>query len=761
MALNRHQEPRTEELMATYLILALKKCISEHGVYVKCWKGSMKLEKLPVCLYVDDLLITNNSEMMNEFEMSDLGLLSYFLGIEFEITKYERETDEELVGPTHYRKIFGCLRYLCNTRPDLSFGVGLISRFMQEPRQSHLLAAKRILRYVQGTIDFGVLFPKGEAEKELELIGYSDSDWCGDKSDRKNNAGGAPISWSSTKELVVALSSCEAEYIAASKTACQAVWLEALMKDLQVENLGKIKLLVDNKSAIDLARHPASHGRSKHIETRFHFLREQLLRRDEQLNGILLKPRRPRAVVLCPTRELSEQVFRVAKSISHHARFRCTMVSGGGRIRPQEDSLNNPIDMVVGTPGRVLQHIEEGNMVYGDIKYLVLDEADTMFDRGFGPDIRKFLGPLKNRASKPDALGFQTILVTATMTKAVQKLIDEEFQGILHLRTSTLHKKISSARHDFIKLSGSENKLEALLQVLEPSLAKGNRVMVFCNTLDSSRAVDHFLDENQISTVNYHGEVPAEQRVENLRKFKSDGDDCPTLVCTDLAARGLDLDVDHVVMFDFPLNSVSIISINIYWHTGSQSTSSFFPPFFLDINWLQLTKYSFSFLFQIDYLHRTGRTARMGAKGKVTSLVTKKDFDLASKIEEAMRKNESLDAITKESVRRDIARTQISEPKGKSKKLVQVSKFKGKSGSRASSRNNGSGMKSGKGSPVKSMKKGINVSKLVKSSSASSLRKASSENKQTSKMVSATKSTNSKLNVVGFRGKNSSSNNRE
>ncbi|KAL2334976.1 hypothetical protein Fmac_016189 [Flemingia macrophylla] len=451
----------------------------------------------------------------------------------------------------------------------------------------------------------------------------------------------------------------------------------------------------------------------------------QLLRRDEQMNGILLKPRRPRAVVLCPTRELSEQVFRVAKSISHHARFRCTMVSGGGRLRPQEDSLNNPIDMVVGTPGRVLQHIEEGNLVYGDIKYLVLDEADTMFDRGFGPDIRKFLGPLKNRSSKPDGLGFQTILVTATMTKAVQKLIDEEFQGIVHLRTSTLHKKISSARHDFIKLSGSENKLEALLQVLEPSLAKGNKVMVFCNTLDSSRAVDHYLAENQISTVNYHGEVPAEQRVENLRKFKSDGDDCPTLVCTDLAARGLDMDVDHVVMFDFPLNS-------------------------------------------IDYLHRTGRTARMGAKGrteilfshvgKVTSLVAKKDLDLARKIEEAIKKNESLEAITKDSVRRD-ARTQITEQKGKSKRLVKVAKVKGKYSSRDGPGNTGSGMKSGKRSPVKSMKKGVNVSKPVKSSSASSSRKAS-VSKQTGKMVSATKSTNSKLHVVGFRGKNSSSNNK-
>ncbi|CAN1802116.1 DEAD-box ATP-dependent RNA helicase 39 [Linum perenne] len=378
----------------------------------------------------------------------------------------------------------------------------------------------------------------------------------------------------------------------------------------------------------------------------------QLIREDEALSGRMMKPNRPRAVVLCPTRELSEQVFRVAKSISHHARFRSTMVSGGGRLRPQEDSLSNPIDMVVGTPGRILQHIEEGNIVYGDIKYVVLDEADTMFDRGFGPDIRKFLAPLKHRASKTDGQGFQTVLVAATMTKGVQSLVDEEFHGIVHLRTSTLHRKVASARHDFIKLAGSENKLEALLQVLEPSLAKGNRVMVFCNTLDSSRAVDHFLSENQLATVNYHGEVPAAQRsaesqflflflkprVENLKKFKSDAGDCPTLVCTDLAARGLDLDVDHVIMFDFPSNSV-------------------------------------------DYLHRTGRTARMGAKGKVTSLVARKDVPLSSRIEEAIRKNESLESLTMDGVRRDKARARITEDKGKSVRLSRASSSdqKGKS----------------------------------------------------------------------------------
>ncbi|CAM8938269.1 unnamed protein product [Rhodiola kirilowii] len=468
----------------------------------------------------------------------------------------------------------------------------------------------------------------------------------------------------------------------------------------------------------------------------------QMLRQDEELSGMTLKPRRPRAVVLCPTRELSEQVFRVAKSISHHARFRSTMVSGGVRLRPQEDSLNGPIDMIVGTPGRVLQHIEEGNMVYGDIKYLVLDEADTMFDRGFGPEIRKFLNPLKSRATKENDPGFQTVLVTATLTTAVQKLLDEEFQGIVHLRTSSLHKKIASARHDFIKLSGGENKLEALLQVLEPSLTKGNKVMVFCNTLNSSRAVDHFLSENQIFTVNYHGEVPADERVENLKKFKTESGDCPTLVCTDLAARGLDLDVDHVIMFDFPLNS-------------------------------------------IDYLHRTGRTARMGAKGKVTSLVSRRDQTLASRIEEAIKKNESLESLSVDHVKRDIVRDRINTVTRKAS-LAKTSTFPSKnnlakpsssrkavsprtselrfgkalsiaskttSGRTPNTRKSASPVASaGKRSPYapkKPFSATSKVSKPGKSYSPSGSRKISNGGGKPTQG----KSSPSKLNVVGFRGK--------
>ncbi|KAK3160557.1 hypothetical protein QOZ80_1BG0061170 [Eleusine coracana subsp. coracana] len=455
----------------------------------------------------------------------------------------------------------------------------------------------------------------------------------------------------------------------------------------------------------------------------------QLLRRDEATLGMSMKPRRPRAVVLCPTRELTEQVYRVAKSISHHARFRSTMVSGGTRIRPQEDSLNMPVDMVVGTPGRILDHIKDGNMVYGDIKYLVLDEADTMFDQGFGPDIRKFLAPLKNRAAKPGDQGFQTVLVTATMTKAVQKLIDEEFEGIVHLRTSTFQKRVSTARHDFIKLSGSENKLEALMQVLEPSLAKGNKVMVFCNTLNSSRAVDHFLTENQISTVNYHGEVPAEERVENLNKFRNEEGDCPTLVCTDLAARGLDLDVDHVIMFDFPSNS-------------------------------------------IDYLHRTGRTARMGAKGKVTSLVAKKDVLLATRIEEAIKKNESLEALTTNNVRRP-SNPQNVNTKGrnssrmvKSSSALKVTNQKGRRGvvlSSKSSRTPKDTTSTRRRSPPKSLPKSTKSApkstpagkaKLVKSAKTS-VKVSKSQSKPVSRKGDALNKIGTKLSVVGFRGRSS------
>jgi hypothetical protein len=174
---------------------------------------------------------------------------------------------------------------------------------MERPKMSHLSAAKRILRYIKGTMDYGIVFNKPD-KKSIELIGYTDSNWCGDKDDRKSTAGyvflygGSPISWCSRKEPVVALSTCEAEYIAASLSACQGVWLSNLIDEISNVKCDSVILKVDNMSAINLAKNPIAHGRNKHIELRFHYLREQVgngklklehCRTDLQVSDVLTK----------------------------------------------------------------------------------------------------------------------------------------------------------------------------------------------------------------------------------------------------------------------------------------------------------------------------------------------------------------------------------------------------------------------------------------------------------------------------------------
>jgi len=116
-------------------------------------------------------------------------------------------------------------------------------------------------------------------------VGYTNSDWCGDKVDRRSTSSfvfllsGAPISLSSSKQDVVALSTCEAEYVAAYNASCQGLWLLSLLAELKCDSFEKIELQIDSKLAIDLAKNPVSHGRSKHIKTKFHFLRDQVCRR--------------------------------------------------------------------------------------------------------------------------------------------------------------------------------------------------------------------------------------------------------------------------------------------------------------------------------------------------------------------------------------------------------------------------------------------------------------------------------------------------
>jgi len=315
------QAPRAwnAKLDASLASLGFERSPLEHAVY----KRSSGTATLLVGVYVDDLIITGTDandidafkDQMHElFEMSDLGLLSYYLGIEVRqeagtITlcqsayvgkileaahmadcnachtpmenrlQLSKEGVGDVLDATSYRSLVGSLRYLCNTRPDITHAVGMVSRYMQAPTASHWAAVKQILRYISGTAGYGCRYMKGTTD-EPTLMGFSDSDLAGDVDDRKSTTGvvffldSGIITWTSQKQPVVALSSCEAEYIAAAKAACQAVWLSRLLGELIGKPPATVKLYVDNKSAIELSRNPVHHERSKHIDTRFHYIRE-------------------------------------------------------------------------------------------------------------------------------------------------------------------------------------------------------------------------------------------------------------------------------------------------------------------------------------------------------------------------------------------------------------------------------------------------------------------------------------------------------
>ena len=295
-----------------------ERCASEHTLFTKEKEGG---KILIVSLYVDDLIYTGNNKsiceefkmsMMHEFDMSDLGKMSYFLGIEIIQNskgifmcqrKYAREvlarfgmSDSKPVGnpivpgtrlskdekgtkidSTMFKQVVGSLMYLTATRPDIMFGVSLISRYMSSPTEEHWCATKRILRYINGTIEMGILY-KGESI--TELVAYTDSDFAGDLNDRKSTSGfvfllaGGAVSWASKKQPVVTLSTTEAEYIAAASCACQYIWLMRLLEKLGHKGEEGSIMYCDNSSTIQLSKHPVFHGKSKHIDVKFHFLRD-------------------------------------------------------------------------------------------------------------------------------------------------------------------------------------------------------------------------------------------------------------------------------------------------------------------------------------------------------------------------------------------------------------------------------------------------------------------------------------------------------
>ncbi|XP_045831137.1 uncharacterized mitochondrial protein AtMg00810-like [Trifolium pratense] len=252
------------------------------------------------------------SSMERNFAMTDLGKMRYFLGVEVkqdgngiflyqqkyavEIlqrfgmydcnsvsnpivpgSKLQKDESGQASNATLYKQMVGCLMYLLATRPDLAFSVCLVARYMERPTEIHMAAVKRILRYLKGTTSYGLWYERGKGE---ELVGWSDSDYAGDIDDRRSTfgyvfmIGTKAVSWSSKMQPIVTLSTTEAEFIAAASSACQGILLSRILTQIDAREKSCITIYCDNSSSIKLSKNPVMHGRSKHIDARFHFLRD-------------------------------------------------------------------------------------------------------------------------------------------------------------------------------------------------------------------------------------------------------------------------------------------------------------------------------------------------------------------------------------------------------------------------------------------------------------------------------------------------------
>lgn len=169
-----------------------------------------------------------------------------------------KDEQGETVDTTMFKSLVGGLRYLVNTRPDIAYQVGIISRYMERPTTLHLSAAKRVLRYIKGTIQFGLVYTSSSGNNFI--TGFSDNDMGGSIDDRRSTGGMAYylneslISWVSQKQRCVALSSCEAEFMAATAASCQGIWLRNVLSRITSRDIGPVVLYIDNKSAINLAK---------------------------------------------------------------------------------------------------------------------------------------------------------------------------------------------------------------------------------------------------------------------------------------------------------------------------------------------------------------------------------------------------------------------------------------------------------------------------------------------------------------------------
>ncbi|HYD77611.1 DEAD/DEAH box helicase [Ramlibacter sp.] len=297
-----------------------------------------------------------------------------------------------------------------------------------------------------------------------------------------------------------------------------------------------------------------------------------------------------RALVLLPTRELADQVAQQVKLYAKYTNLRSTVVFGGIDMKPQTAELKKGVEVLVATPGRLLDHIEAKNAVLNQVEYVVLDEADRMLDIGFLPDLQRILSYLPKQRT--------TLLFSATFSPEIRRLANSYLKDPITIEVSRPNATASTVEQHFYSVT-DDDKRRAVRQIVRQR--EIGQAFVFVNSKLGCARLARSLERDGLRTTALHGDKSQDERLKALAAFKAGEVDL--LVATDVAARGLDIkDVPAVFNFDVPFN----------------------PE---------------------DYVHRIGRTGRAGASGLAVTLVSPSDNRLVAELEKLLKKKVELEAI--------------------------------------------------------------------------------------------------------------------
>jgi ATP-dependent RNA helicase RhlE len=301
------------------------------------------------------------------------------------------------------------------------------------------------------------------------------------------------------------------------------------------------------------------------------------------------QPKTPRALVLTPTRELAAQVHESIRGYGKYVGVRATTVFGGVGMQPQVDALRRGVEIVVATPGRLMDHMERRNVNLSNVEILILDEADRMLDMGFLPAIKRILGNLPRQR--------KTWLFSATLAAEVKSLAAQFMREPVEVQVASPNSVAATVTHRVHPVDAAR-KRDLLLHLL---LNDARQTLVFGRTKHGADKLTSALEKAGLRAAAIHGNKSQAQRTRALKDFKSGK--VSVLVATDIAARGLDIDqLPMVINFDLPLVAE-------------------------------------------DYVHRIGRTGRAGAEGLAISLVSRDEEGLLRDIRRLLKQDIAIEAV--------------------------------------------------------------------------------------------------------------------